>query len=384
MTSVVSIPTSKSATRTPSIHFQPNFLIFPTLNPTCSEADRGDLRAKWRSFNAFLSSQSCKDEGASIWRYSKENVSEDRELPRDIAKWKVPGSRHIQFGVMSPQSMVKVSEFEVTQRDLYMPDSRVPVKGGVLDLRLVRNEWIVQVITEAAWLTMLCQGYIDENCNLRDMRQIHARVCWSLGLFEACASYLPHWLFSSDYYYITADLQGNRIKSYTVWILTTHIILFNAMQTCSRVMLEEPDRRSYLRRLRAPGLDNLTRQKIVKAITDKCKKVTYCPHCNAVNGKYNSWYIFARKNVADVFTIGVVKKIGPMKITHDKYRLKRVANELEEFRKSFETAAASMPEIKPHIAKAQDDLNPLRVLRLFQRVTPEVWVHQKDRREQFH
>lgn len=61
-----------------------------------------------------------------------------------------------------------------------------------------------------------------------------------------------------------------------------------------------------------------------------------------------------------------------MKITHDKYRLKRVANELEEFRKSFETAAASMPEIKPHIAKAQDDLNPLRVLRLFQRVTPEV------------
>ena len=61
-----------------------------------------------------------------------------------------------------------------------------------------------------------------------------------------------------------------------------------------------------------------------------------------------------------------------MKITHDKYRLKRVQEEAEEFRKSFNTAASTMPELKPHISKAQDDLNPLRVLRLFQRITPEV------------
>lgn len=47
-------------------------------------------------------------------------------------------SRYIQFGVMSPQNMVKISEFEITQRDLYMPESRTPIKGGVLDLRLVR------------------------------------------------------------------------------------------------------------------------------------------------------------------------------------------------------------------------------------------------------
>lgn len=46
-------------------------------------------------------------------------------------------SRYIQFGVMSPQNMVKIAEFEITQRDLYMPESRTPIKGGVLDLRLV-------------------------------------------------------------------------------------------------------------------------------------------------------------------------------------------------------------------------------------------------------
>lgn len=48
-------------------------------------------------------------------------------------------SRYIQFGVLSPQNMVKIAEFEITQRDLYMPESRVPIKGGVLDLRLVRQ-----------------------------------------------------------------------------------------------------------------------------------------------------------------------------------------------------------------------------------------------------
>lgn len=79
-----------------------------------------------------------------------------------------------------------------------------------------------------------------------------------------------------------------------------------------------------------------------------------------------------------IFFVGVVKKVGPMKITHDKYRLKRVASELEEFRKSFETAASTMPELRPHISKAQDDLNPLRVLRLFQRVTPEVISDMKN------
>lgn len=50
-------------------------------------------------------------------------------------------------------------------------------------------------------------------------------------------------------------------------------------------MLEEPERRMYLKRLRAPGLDNMQRMKIVKAINEKCKKVTYCPHCKEVNGK---------------------------------------------------------------------------------------------------
>ncbi|KAI9497890.1 hypothetical protein BDB00DRAFT_755731 [Zychaea mexicana] len=193
--------------------------------------------------------------------------------------------------------MVKIGELEVTQRDLYMPESRVPVKGGVLDLRMGTSN----------------KEAVCDTCGKK---------------MQECVG---HW-------------------GYLKLVLPIfHIGYFRA--TCSRVMLEEPERRSFLRRLRAPGLDNLQRMKIVKMINERCKKISYCPHCSSVNG--------------------VVKKVGPMKITHDKYRLKRVANEAEEFRKSFNAAANTMPEIKTHIAKAQDDLNPLKVLRLFQRVTPE-------------
>jgi DNA-directed RNA polymerase III subunit RPC1 len=38
--------------------------------------------------------------------------------------------------------MVKIAEIEITQRDLYLPESRTPVKGGVLDFRLVKTEKI--------------------------------------------------------------------------------------------------------------------------------------------------------------------------------------------------------------------------------------------------
>ncbi|KAI9305749.1 hypothetical protein BJ944DRAFT_161146 [Cunninghamella echinulata] len=203
--------------------------------------------------------------------------------------------------------MVKISELEITQRDLYMPESRTPVKGGVLDLRLGTS--------------------------------VKAASCETCGkVMQDCAG---HWG------YVKLVLPIFHVG----YFRPTINILQEICKTCSRVMLVEADRRKYLKRLRGTGLDNLQRTRIIKSINDKCKKVTYCPHCNAVNG--------------------VVKKVGPMKITHDKYRLKRVATEAEEFRKTFDSAAKTLPELKPHINKAQDDLNPLRVLRLFQRITPE-------------
>jgi hypothetical protein len=46
--------------------------------------------------------------------------------------------KKLQFSLLNAQDTVKISEFEVTHRDLYTVTDRLPVKDGVLDRRLVR------------------------------------------------------------------------------------------------------------------------------------------------------------------------------------------------------------------------------------------------------
>lgn len=53
-------------------------------------------------------------------------------------------SKKLQFSIFNNQDAVKISEFEVTHRDLYTPIDRLPVKDGVLDRRLVRS-WLYPV-----------------------------------------------------------------------------------------------------------------------------------------------------------------------------------------------------------------------------------------------
>ncbi|KAF8977809.1 hypothetical protein BGZ46_007106 [Entomortierella lignicola] len=216
-------------------------------------------------------------------------------------------SKQIQFGVLSPQEIVNVSEFEVTQRDLYTVQDRQPVKYGMLDLRLGTSDKMASC----------------ETCGLKQQDCIghfaHIRLClpvFHIGYFRAAI-----------------------------------VILQNICKTCSRVLLSEKDRRTYLRKLRAPNLENLTRKNVVKAINDKCKKIVHCQYCEAING--------------------TVKKVGALKIVHEKYRAKKVAEEYEAFKNSFNSAIESAPEIKSHISKAQEDMNPLRVLNLFKAITDE-------------
>lgn len=55
------------------------------------------------------------------------------------AEYDSDGSKQIQFSLLNTQDVVKLSEFQVTHRDLYTAVDRQPVKNGVLDRRLVRN-----------------------------------------------------------------------------------------------------------------------------------------------------------------------------------------------------------------------------------------------------
>ncbi|TIB84727.1 beta and beta-prime subunits of DNA dependent RNA-polymerase [Wallemia mellicola] len=120
---------------------------------------------------------------------------------------------------------------------------------------------------------------------------------------------------------------------------------------CARVLLTEEQRRSYLKRFRRPNLENLQRQTACKAVNTACRKNLYCPYCQSTNG--------------------VVKKTGLLKIVHEKFRAKKTQGEQQEFVNTFNTAINMSKEIAPHLNKAQDDLNPLRVLDLFTRISNE-------------
>ena len=130
-------------------------------------------------------------------------------------------------------------------------------------------------------------------------------------------------------------------------------------QGCSRILLEENQRRSFLRSLRQPGLDNLRKTQIGKKVSEECRKRKICPYCGAVNG--------------------AVRKVNghPLKMVHLKYdSFNRSTAKSKvpppckvEFDKSFETAKQGNPELEKHMKKAVDDMNPLRVLNLFLRIS---------------
>jgi DNA-directed RNA polymerase III subunit RPC1 len=122
---------------------------------------------------------------------------------------------------------------------------------------------------------------------------------------------------------------------------------------CARVLLDEPDRRLYLKRFRRPNLENIHRQALCKAVNAMARKVVYCPYCSAING--------------------AVKKGGALKIVHDKFRAKKTAEELEKWKKTFAAAVETQKELGMYLGKAVlEDLNPLKVLDLFKRISAEV------------
>ena len=93
-------------------------------------------------------------------------------------------------------------------------------------------------------------------------------------------------------------------------------------------------------------------------MNDQCRKNRTCFHCGAING--------------------LVRKVGTnaLKISHDKFKAFNMSTSKnkvpppskEHFDQSFESAKQNNPEVEKHFKKAMDDLNPLRVLKLFKRI----------------
>lgn len=66
--------------------------------------------------------------------------------------------------------------------------------------------------------------------------------------------------------------------------------------------------------------------------------------------------------------------MGALRIVHEKFRAKKVADEYERFKDSFNNAIAAAPDMKPHISKAHEDMNPLKVLNLFKAISDDVRI----------
>ncbi|KAG8933996.1 hypothetical protein FRC01_005893 [Tulasnella sp. 417] len=113
----------------------------------------------------------------------------------------------------------------------------------------------------------------------------------------------------------------------------------------------EDDRRMYLKRFRRPNLENIIRQSLAKQVNTACRKMVYCPYCNATNG--------------------VVKKAGLLRIVHEKFRAKKTHGEMEKWKETFKTAVENDKQIAPLLNRAHEDLNPLKVLDLFRRISAE-------------
>jgi DNA-directed RNA polymerase III subunit RPC1 len=70
---------------------------------------------------------------------------------------------------------------------------------------------------------------------------------------------------------------------------------------------------------------------------------------------------------------GTVKKGGALKIIHDKFRAKRAADEMEKWKASFGKAVQEQKELATFLNRATiEDMNPLKVLDLFKKISDEV------------
>ncbi|KAG4093895.1 RNA polymerase III largest subunit Rpc1 [Neocallimastix lanati (nom. inval.)] len=218
--------------------------------------------------------------------------------------------KKLEFGVLSTPELAKLSVLEVNQRDLYdtITPGRPPVKYGALDRRMGTSDKTARCET--------C-GETLQDC---------------VGHYGFVRLAVP--VFHIGYF------------------KQTLVVLQNICKTCGKVLLEEKERRKYLTRLNNPGLDDIKKRAILKALNTACKKVSRCPYCRSVNG--------------------VVKKVGALKIIHERYKPKK-ANDTENnaFRETFNNAVELDPSLKFQIGKAQEDLNPLIVYNLFCKITSE-------------
>ena len=225
--------------------------------------------------------------------------------------------KELRFGAFSSQDILNHSVLEVCDRELYnLQRDRAPSQNGPLDTRM--------------------------------------GISSKLGVCDTCGESLQQ--CNGHFGHIKLALPAFHI-GYMRMIIG---VLQEICKSCSAVLLSEEDRRRFLKELRKPGIDNLRKTAVCKKVNEQCKKTKQCFSCGAVNGQ--------------------VKKAGshPLKIVHDQFKSFNASTAIKKqpppeknlFDLSFEEAKKTNGEVERHYKKAMDDLNPLRVLSLFQHIKP--------------
>eukprot|EP01147_Barroeca_monosierra_P009908 gene9908-2093_t len=209
---------------------------------------------------------------------------------------------HIRFGAMTPHEIQRVSDVRVYSPEMYSTSDRKAVSFGPLDRRMGAFDKTTPCTT----------------CAL-DMRE--------------CVGHFGH---------IELELPVFHIG----YLKATLTILQRICKACSRVLLTEDQLYTYTEKLLDPYLETNQRQALIKEITDACKKKSKCYFCGALNA--------------------TVKKSPPMKITHELYTKKHI-KERDHLHDQLNAAAKEVDGLRNLLRhdKAQDVLNPLRVLELF-------------------
>ncbi|EJT46834.1 DNA-directed RNA polymerase iii largest subunit [Trichosporon asahii var. asahii CBS 2479] len=241
---------------------------------------------------------------------AKEYVSQD--APKRI--------KQIQFQPFAPKDIVRVAEVEVTIPELYKnhdDGTRTTAPQGPLDAAMV---------SYTPLQALMCRDPTRRAAHVPPVTRT-TRTVWD----TTATSSLPS-------------------PSSTLATSAPQLTCCSA-STCARVLLPPEERASYLKRFRRPRIEMLQRQAASKGVLASCKKVTTCPYCFAPNG--------------------IVKKSGTLKISHEPFRSNKNADAKAEWLNGFKAVVSEQSAIGSHLGKSVEDLNPLKVLELFRRVTAE-------------
>lgn len=217
----------------------------------------------------------------------------------------------IDYSAFSAQETKRLSVIELHERDLYdiSNSDRPPKPYGALDRRLGIAD----------------KSVVCETCN--------NPLANCVGHFGVIRLSLP--VFHIGYFKLTLT------------------ILQCICKRCSKIPLEGNARRSFLRRVRNPNLDWNQKKDVLKQITTLCKKMTRCAHCGYLNGP--------------------VKKVGALKIIHERFRKKGKYEDEDEFFDSFKNAVDMDPSMNYYVSRAQEDISPLQARRLLSAIRREDW-----------